>query len=201
MKKTSLFLLFLMFCPGEVSAHERMTNDSLKTILLIESKKEQTVRLDMKRKNTYHVLRMDREEFPENEIASYDKDYGAFIIQKSGYYDLSASIHFSPNTNQLVWTRAGINFVFCRNKTDRYHILAEKRQSFYKENSEIYTLIDVAPTIVFLEKGDRIMLCVQTGLLGTDLLNTKVGSFSGKTPYSFRIQIKDLEIYERQRQN
>lgn len=197
MKKTYFIFSFFIFCFATIYGNEKTENDSLKTTLLIESKKEQTIRLDMKRKDTYHVLRIDTEEFPKNEIAYYDREYGAFIIQKSGYYDVSASIHFSPNTNELVWTRAGINFVFCRNKTDRYHIIAEKRQSFYKENSEMYTLIDIAPTIIFLEKGDRIMLCVQTGLLGMNLFNTKIGSSSGKTPYSFRIEIQDLEVYER----
>ncbi len=155
---------------------------------LIESKKLQQLKIKAKQSRFYQQVAIDEEMILHNDLVEYNAENSSLVIKESGFYEIFGSFHFSPNTKQLDIQRAGINFMFSKLANGKLEILASKRQVFYRENSMFFTNVELAPTIVKLEAGDVLIICVSSGLLDKDLFHAKIET-TDNTPYSYKFQM------------
>ena len=190
------FLHFLLFFLTNIHPLTSKSNVSSldpppSLMTLVKSHRPQKFKILARKNNVYHQIAIDEDMLVENKLTDWSSENSSLQIQKSGYYEVAAQFHFNPNTSLLGYSRAGINFVICKNDKGKLHIISSKRQTFYSENANEYNSIEIAPAIVYLNEGDQLILCINAGLLEKDMLSAQLGAVHKKeSPYSYQFKIE-----------
>lgn len=164
-----------------------------KPTTLVYSTRDQKFKILAGKNKVYHQIAIDQDMVVQNELTTWNAEKSSLIFNTTGYYEVSASFHFNPNSSILGYSRAGINFVICKNEKNILSIVASKRQTFYSENANEYNSIEIAPAIVHVKEGESLILCINAGLLERDMLSAKLGtSTKHQAPYSYQLKIEKL---------
>ncbi len=162
-------------------------------VTLIYSTRNQQFKLLAGKNKVYHQVAIDEDMLLQNDLTFWEAETSSLIIKETGYYELSGSFHFNPNTTLLGYSRAGINFLICKNNKGLLDIIAGKRHTFYKENSNQYSTIEIMPAVAHFNQGDKLIICLNAGLLEKSLLSAKIGtSTKDYAPYSYKLKLIKL---------
>ena len=160
------FLLFLVFFPLTIFSQETF---------LYKSNKQQFFNLRPGTDKMFHYIQMDKKDIKQNTLFVIDETTEKLVIPENGYYEISATFHFNPNTSMIKFNRGGVNFgvVQIFNGVEEY--VAATRKSFDQDNQDTFSRINVHPTIVYLQKDTVVAGAISAGLLANPLLSCELG--------------------------
>jgi len=140
---------------------------------------------------TFHYVKMDKQEIVSNTLFVIDETTQKLTIPENGYYEISASFHFNPNTSVIKFNRGGVNFGVVQIAEGVEQYVAATRKSFDQKNQDEFSRIEVYPTIVYLQKDAVVAPAISAGLLGNVLLSCEIGcNRKNKNCTSFSMNIK-----------
>jgi len=141
--------------------------------------------------NVFHYVKMDKQDIVKNDLFVIDENTEKLVIPKNGFYEIAASFNFNPSTSVIKFNRGGINFGIVQISEDNEQYVAATRKSFDKDNQDMFSQIEVYPTIVYLQKGVVVAPAVNSGLIGNVLLGCVLGcKKKNKNCISFSMNIK-----------
>lgn len=176
------FFLFLMFFPILSFSQESFN---------YKSSKQQFFNLRPGTDKTFHYIRMDKQEIVSNSLFVIDETTQKLVVPESGYYEITASFNFNPNTSVIKYNRGGVNFGIVQIADGVEQYVAATRKSFDQDNQDQFSRIEVYPTIVYLQKDAVIAPAIGAGLIGNPLLSCEIGcKRKDKNCTSFSMNIK-----------
>lgn len=185
------FLIFILFC----------TYGNAQEIFHYASNATQFFNLRPGTDKTFHYIQMNKAHIVKNTLFVIDEKTEKLTIPENGYYEISASFQFNPSTSVIKYSRGGVNFgiVQIANGIEQY--VAATRKSYNQENQDTFTVINVHPTIVYLEKDAVVAGAISAGLINKPLLSCELGCPKKKKDcVSFSMTIKlisDAEGFQR----
>lgn len=186
------FFLFLMLLPFLGFSQQTFT---------YKTSKQQYFNIRPGTDKIFHYLKMDKQDIVFNSLFVIDESTRKLTIPENGYYEVSASFHFNPNTSVIKFNRSGVNFGIVQIAEGVEQYIAATRKSFDQDNQDLFTRIEVYPTIVYLQKDAVVAPAISAGLLGNVLLGCEIGcNRKNKKCTSFSMNIKlisDEEGFQR----
>ncbi len=156
-----------------------------------KTSKQQTFNIRPGTDKTFHYLKMDKQEIVSNTLFVINEDTKKLTIPENGYYEISASFNFNPSTSVIKFNRGGVNFGIVQISENNEIYVAATRKSFDQDNQDLFSRIDVHPTIVYLQKDVVIAPAISSGLIGNVLLGCVLGcERKNKNCISFSMNIK-----------
>jgi len=140
-----------------------------------KTNQQQTFNLRVGMHKTFHYVKMDKQDIVKNDLFEIDEKTQKLVIPENGFYEISASFNFNPSTSVIKFNRGGVNFGIVQISDNNEQYVAATRKSFDKDNQDMFSRIEVYPTIVYLQKGVVIAPAVNSGLIGNVLLGCVLG--------------------------
>lgn len=163
-----------------------------KSEFLYQANAYQTFRIRPGTEKIFHYIKMNKADIKRNTLFKIDEDSKKLVIPKNGYYEISAFFNFNPSTSNIKNNRGGLNFGMVQVTENQEIYIASVRKSFNKENQDIYSHINLLPTIVYLQKDMVIAPAISSGLIGNVLLGCELGcdkKDKGCTSFQFKIKL------------
>jgi len=158
---------------------------------VFNTNKNQTFNIRPGTDKFFHYIKMDKKDIVSNSLFVIDEQTQKLVIPENGYYEISASFYFNPSTSVIKYNRAGVNFGIVQINQNVETYVAATRMSFDQDNQDMFSKIEIHPTIVYLEKDSAIAPAISSGLLGNVLLGCQLGCpKKEKNCTSFSMNIK-----------
>lgn len=170
--KSILVFYSLFLCYSVVTAQE-----PLKSALYAQSTASQ--KLESKN-NTEEIVTFVQDDIIINNICTFDEMKHAFSVQKTGMYEITASISFNPFIYKPIITTHKNDQVtivlLIKTSTDNFmtsKIVSVKKHVFGKGSLNVASTILTVPTTVFLEENEKIAVFVQQDPSSTLQINSE----------------------------
>lgn len=176
------FFLFLIFFPILGFSQESFS---------YKTHKQQVFNIRPGADKVFHYIKMDKQDIVSNSLFVIDENTQKLVIPENGFYEITASFHFNPSTSVIKFNRGGVNFGVVQIAEGVEQYVAATRKSFDQDNQDLFSRIEVYPTIVYLTKDAVIAPAISSGLLGNPLLSSVLGCpRKDKNCVSFSMNIK-----------
>lgn len=177
------FLVFCLLMSCCVSAQKKD--------FVYEAHAYQIFRIRPGTEKIFHYIKMDKEHIKKNSLFKIDSETQKLIIPINGFYEISASFNFNPNTSKIKNNRGGLNFGIVQISENQEVYIASTRKSFQKEDQDCFSRITLNPTIVYLQKDMIVAPAISSGLIANVLLGSEIGcDKKDKNCTSFEFKIK-----------
>lgn len=140
-----------------------------------KTKKTQSFNIHPSTEKLFHYIKMQKQNVVVNTLFSTEDKINKMTIPEDGYYEISATLNFNPQTSLIKHNRGGLNFGIVQISEGTEQYVAASRKSFDKDTEDVFSQINVLPTIVYLQKGVLVAPALTSGLLARVLVNSEMG--------------------------
>ena len=162
------YLVFI-FCMMNVLCHAQSKS------FVYKSHKKQSFNIHPSTEKLFHYIKMQKQDVFLNTLFSSDDKIDKLTIPEDGFYELTATFNFNPQTSLIKHNRGGLNFGIVQISEGNEQYVAATRKSFDKDTEDVFSEINLYPTIVYLQKGVLVAPALTSGLLARVLVNSELG--------------------------
>lgn len=162
------YLVFI-FCMMNVFCQAQSKSFVYKT------QKKQNFSIHPSTEKLFHYIKIYKQDVVLNTLFNDDEKNYKLIIPEDGFYEIAATFNFNPQTSLIKHNRGGLNFGVVQISEGTEQYIAATRKSFNKDTEDVFSEINLYPTIVYLQKGVLIAPAISSGLLARVLVNSELG--------------------------